>query len=149
MRIAVDTAILIRGHFGAAGPARELLELVRQSGGRLVLSAYILAEVDCVLRYPRIQALYHLTDGDIWRYLHFLESIGDIIDLAEAPPVVLKDPDDDPIVYTARAGHADILCTVDKHFYEPNVLAFCTRYQIRIMTDAELLQFLRHFAPGR
>ena len=149
MRIAVDTAILIRAHAKAAGPAKELLQVIQDSGARLVLSAYVLAEVDRVLRYPRLQALFHMSDGDIWRYVHLLESIADTVDLAEGPPIVLKDSNDDPIVYTALAGHADILCTVDKHFYEPNVLSFCVRHRIRIMTDVELLQFLRGFVPLR
>ncbi len=73
-----------------------------------------------------------MTDGDIWRHLRLLESIGDVVDHAEGPPIVLKDPNDDPIVYTALAGHADILR-----------LSFCARYKIRIMTDVELLDFLR------
>ena len=148
MRITVDTAILIRAHAGANGPAKELLQVIQELGLRLVLSAYILAEVDRVLRYPRMQALYRMTDGDIWRYLRLLESIGDTVDLMEGPPIVLKDPNDDPVIYTALSGNADILCTVDKHFYEPNVLSFCARYRIRIMTDVELLQFLRKFAPA-
>lgn len=119
MRIAVDTAILIRANGKATGPAKDLLQAVPDSGSRLVLSPYVLGELDRVLRYPRIQALYRLTDDEIWRYLRLLESIADIVDPAEGPPIVLKDPNDDPVVYTALAGQADILCTVDKHFYEP------------------------------
>jgi hypothetical protein len=41
-----------------------------------------------------------------------------------------------------------VLCTVDKHFYEPNVLAFCARHGIQLMTDVELLRFLRKLIPG-
>ena len=47
------------------------------------------------------------------------------------------------MIYTAVAGQADILCTVDKHFYEPNVLSFCFRQGIQLMTDLKLLHFLR------
>lgn len=149
MRIAVDTAILIRANGKATGPAKDLLQAVPDSGSRLVLSPYVLGELDRVLRYPRIQALYRLTDDEIWRYLRLLESIADIVDPAEGPPIVLKDPNDDSVVYTALAGQADILCTVDKHFYEPNVLAFCARHGIRLMADIELLHFLRKLIPGR
>lgn len=95
MRIAVDAAILIRGNTKATGPAKELLQVIQQTGTRLVLSPYVLDEVQRVLRYPRIQALYHLRDGDIWEYVHLLESIADIVDPAEGPPIVLKDPNDD------------------------------------------------------
>lgn len=80
MRIALDTAILIRGNIRATGPVKELLTAIQNSGSRIVVSPYVLAEVDRVLRYPRLQALYRLTDADIWRYLRLLESIADIVD---------------------------------------------------------------------
>ena len=148
MRVVVDTAILIRANTRATGPARELLQAIQDSGSQLILSPYVLTEVDRVLRYPRIQDLYHLSDGMIWTYLRDLESYADIVELAQGPPVVLKDANDDPIVYTAVAGQADVLCTVDKHFYEPNVLAFCFRQGIQLMTDVELLHFLRQLTPS-
>jgi hypothetical protein len=69
--------------------------------------------------------------------------LGEIVAPAEGPPIVLKCPDDDPVVYTALAGAADVTCTVDRHFYEPNVLEFCSRYGIQVMDDVELLRILR------
>lgn len=143
MRITPDTAVLIRTNVKAAGPARELLEAIQQVGGRLVLSPYILDEVRRVLRYPRIQALYHLSGDEIDEHLQYIESLADVVLPIEGPPVVLKDRYDDPIVYTALAGQADVLCTGDKHFYEPNVLAFCSRYRIRLMGEVELLHAIR------
>jgi putative PIN family toxin of toxin-antitoxin system len=143
MRIAVDTAILIRGHPRATGPARELVRIAPKLGVRFVFSSFILGEVDRVLRYPRIQALYRMSDAEIREYLNLLESIGDLVEVAEGAPVVLRDPNDDPIIYTALAGRADILCTVDNHFYDPNVLSFCSRHGIRLMSDLELLALLR------
>ena len=148
MKIAVDTAILIRANSKAAGPARELLQAIQDSGSQLILSPYVLAEVDRVLRYPRIQNLYHLSDRDICAYLHDVESYAEMVVPAQDPPIVLKDANDDPVVYTALAGQADVLCTMDKHFYEPNVLAFCSRQGIQLMTDVELLRFLRQLIPG-
>src|SRR5258708_1011266 len=52
----------------------------------------------------------------------------------------IKDPNDDPIVHTALAGQADVLCSGDKHFYGPSVLSFCSRYRIRLMSEVELLK---------
>lgn len=143
MRIGIDTAILIRAHDKASGPARELLALIRDTEHKLILSPYVLSEVARVLYYPRLQKLYSLTEHEIDRYLGMLRSMADIVDPADGPPVVLEDPEDDPIVYTAVAGEADILCTVDKHFYAPNVLDFCVRHRIRLMTDVQLLRLLR------
>ena len=143
MRITPDTTVLVRTNVRAFGPARELLKVVQQVGARLVVSPFILNEVRRVLSYPRIQAMYHLSDGEIGEHLQYIESLSDVVVPMEGPPVVLKDPNDDPIVYTALAGQADVLCTGDKHFYEPNVLSFCSRYRIRLMGEVELLRAIR------
>ena len=108
----------------------------------------MLDEIQRVLRYPRLQAIYNLSNGDIWEHVRFLESISEIVEPAEGPPIVLKDPKDDPVVYTALAEQVDVLCTVDRHFYEPNVLAFCSRHSIQLMTDVELLHVLRRTLRG-
>jgi putative PIN family toxin of toxin-antitoxin system len=143
MRVALDTAILIRGHAGATGVARDLVATIPAIGVRLVVSAYILNEVERVLRYPRLRALYRLSDHQIAAYVAFLASIADTVETTDGPPIVLRDPNDDPIVYTAWAGQADILCTIDRHFYDPNVLSFCARHRIRVMSDIELLHLLQ------
>ncbi len=52
MRITVDTAILVRANARATGPARELVQVIKASGSRLVLSPYVLDEIQRVLRYP-------------------------------------------------------------------------------------------------
>ena len=148
MRAAIDTAILVRANAKATGSAKELVQALQASGTRLIISPYLLDEVQRVLRYPRLQTIYRLTDGDIWEHVRFLESISEIVEPAEGPPIVLKDPNDDPVVYTALAGQADVLCTVDKHFYEPNVVAFCSRNGIQLITDVELLHALRRATVG-
>ena len=61
--------------------------------------------------------------------------------------VVPKDPDDDPIIATAVAGQAEIICTRDRHFWHPDVQQYCAAHGIRIMTDIELLQLLQAPAP--
>ena len=57
-------------------------------------------------------------------------------------PVVLADPNDDPVIYTAVAGRADVLCAMDRDFYAPDVVTFCREQGIEIMNDIQLLQRL-------
>jgi putative PIN family toxin of toxin-antitoxin system len=135
----------VRAAARAKGPARRLLDTIEQSGCVLVLSPFLCEEVGRVLRYPRIQALYPMTEAEIDSYIERLASFAEIAAPMEGPPVVLKDPDDDPVVYTALAGGADAICTMDKHFYEPGVLSFCARYRIQVMSELELL---RQLGPG-
>ena len=146
MRITLDTTVLIRTNAKATGSARELLTVIRKLGCRLVLSRFLLDEVQRVLGYPRIQAIYRLNDDEILEHVQSLETLADMVSPFDGPPLILKDPNDDPVVYTALAGQASILCTVDRHFYEPNVLSFCSRYGIQLMSDVELLQVLRALA---
>jgi putative PIN family toxin of toxin-antitoxin system len=143
MRVTPDTAILVRAHAKATGPAQKLVAALKERGGTLILSQFLLDEVVKTLRYPRLQARYGMTDEDIAKHLQYLRSFAEIVVPAEGPIIVSKDQDDDPVVYTVVAGQADVICTVDRHFYEPDVLAFCSRRGIRVMSDVELLRDLR------
>ena len=62
---------------------------------------------------------------------------------ATLPQVVPHDPKDNPIVITAVAGRADILCTLGRHFFHPDVTSFCAMHGVRVLRDTELLRELR------
>jgi hypothetical protein len=40
-------------------------------------------------------------------------------------------------------GGANVLCTLDRHFRDPQVLQYCAEHGIEVMSDIELLQRLR------
>jgi len=61
---------------------------------------------------------------------------------------LLADPNDDPVVYTAVVGQADVLCALDRDFYAAEVVAFCQERGIEIMNDVELLRRLRGETRG-
>jgi len=56
---------------------------------------------------------------------------------------ITTDPDDMPVLQTAIIGDAQVLCTLDRHFYSPAVLAYCSRNDLEVLGDAELLSRLR------
>ena len=60
---------------------------------------------------------------------------------------MLSDPDDDPVVYTAVDGQADVLCTLDRDLFQPSVVAFCGEKHIAVVTDVELLRILAPRVP--
>jgi len=103
----------------------------------------LLQETARVLRYPRLQALYGLSEKDISEHVELLRLRADLVFPLVHEPVVLADPNDDPVIYTAVAGRADVLCAMDRDFYAPGVIAFCRERSIEIMNDVELLQKLR------
>jgi predicted nucleic acid-binding protein len=84
-----------------------------------------------------------LTLQDIQEHVQFLVRISELVHPIIEVPVVIKDPNDDPVVYTAIQGKADVLCTLDRGFYEPQVLAFCRQRGVSVLDDVELLQRLK------
>jgi len=143
MRITPDTGILVRMNLRATGPSRRLLDVILDGPHELILSEFLLKETARVLRYPRMQNLYHLTDKDISEHVELLRGRSDLVDPVVHTPVVLADPNDDPVVYTAVAGRADILCAMDRDFYTPQVVTFCRENGIEVMNDVELLLKIR------
>jgi predicted nucleic acid-binding protein len=80
---------------------------------------------------------------DIQEHVQFLVKISELVHPIIEAPVVLKDPNDEPVVYTATHVRADVLCTIDRDFYEPEVVAFCRQRGVSILDDVELLQKLK------
>ncbi len=145
MRVVLDTNILVRANpkVSPQGLARDLLLTIVSGPHSLVLSAAILGEVRRVLAYPRVQTRWPLTGEAIAGYLVFLEASGIFVELPEAFPAVVSDPDDDPILQTAIQGQADVLCTRDEAFRHEVVESVCAGHRIRILDDIALPKELR------
>jgi len=142
VRVVLDTGVLVRANAKSRGPARELLMAILDGPHELVISAFLLEETARVLRYPRLLARHGLSEPEIEDHLDFLRRISELVDVAVGKPVVVSDPDDDPVLYTAVDGHANVLCTLDRDFFQPGVIAFCRGRHIAVMTDVELLRLL-------
>lgn len=150
MRVVIDANVLARAVYGVGGPAEVAVSLVTQSPHTLMLSPFIVNELRRVLRYPRLQRVHELGDLKIDELVDDLEASATVIALGEQDviPIVTQDANDDPIVATAVAGKADILCTLDKHFFQPDVVNYCQSHGIRVLTDVELLHLLRAEGTG-
>ena len=145
MRVVLDSNILARSAYRFAGPAGEVLSQLGEPGHTLITSVFLLDELSRVLGYPRLQRYHGLTIAEVERFVADVAGASLLVELGEAPmrSVVPSDPDDDPIVATAIAGKAEVLCTRDKHLHHPEVAAYCRAHGIRVLTDVELLRLLR------
>ncbi len=144
MRIVLDTNILARANPYASGSAKALLEHIRDSEDHvLVLSPFLLTELERVLNYPRLQALWPTTRDEIVAYIQALQDFGETVFPVEVRSVVAGDADDDPILAAAVSGRANVLCTMDRHLRTPEVLDYAKTHRVDIMSDAELLRLLR------
>ena len=66
-----------------------------------------------------MQTLLAITSDEIEDHVAYLRRVSRIVEPSPGIPVVLTDPQDDPIVYTAVTAGADILCARDRSFYIP------------------------------
>ena len=92
-----------------------------------------------MLSYSRLQTLLGITPEEVHAHVEYLRALSWVVEPVLGAPIVLNDPYDDPVVYTAVASGSNVLCALDKHFYQDNVIAYCASYGIRIMNDVELL----------
>lgn len=81
MKIVLDTTILVRANEHSHGLARELLLTVIDSNHKLLLSTEMLDELARVLRYPRLNAFYDLSENMIFDYVNFLRHSSEIVTL--------------------------------------------------------------------
>ena len=86
-----------------------------------------------------------MTEEEIVEYLRYLRSkdVAEMVFPGTAPRIVPDDEDDDPVLHTAVVGRADALCTLNKHFFVPQVVRYGKERGILICTDVELLRTLR------
>ena len=143
MRVVFDSNVLARAHQRAQGPARRALVHVTSASDTLILSPYILWELERILTYPRLLKRSGLSSSDIAEYLENLAQVASLVTPEEIPKNLLRDPTDGPILGTALAGQAEILCTRDADLLTENVRRFCAAKGIRGITDLEFLEVFR------
>ena len=142
MRIVLDTNILARTFIGPYGPAGELFRLIC-TGHTLVLSPFLIMELDRVLRYERMIALHGKSEERIDAHVNDICQAGEMVIPQTISAVVPTDPDDDAVIATAIVGKADVLCTLDRHLRTDAVKSYCEQRGLKVMTDVELLEALR------
>lgn len=147
MRITPDTNILVRAAVSPFGPAGRILDWSTLPPHALILSSAILDEVRRVLQYNRVRQLARISDAEREEWIALVAALSEIVTPTEIIPVC-DDPDDDVVIATAIVGRANVVCTLDRHLRTPLVQAYCATFQIRVMTDLELLDELRPDTPG-
>ena len=143
MRIVLDTTILVRATENSRGLARELLLHIVTSKHTLLLSTEMLYELARVLRYPRLQAFYGLSEKRIYDFVSYLREVAEIVPLSPLLSMPIRDVNDIVVMQTAVIGEANILCTRDEDFYDPVATGFLSKIGITVMDDISLMHRLR------
>lgn len=110
----IDTNILISGVISDKGSPRKVFDLWKEGQFTLVSSPEVLEELGLILRYPRIQQRYRLSESDILAFLHLLSTAATIVPTEPFPLEGLPDPSDAKLFLAAHAGTAEYLVTGDQ-----------------------------------
>jgi putative PIN family toxin of toxin-antitoxin system len=145
MRVVLDTNVLVRAAMSPGGLAGVLQTMLRKPKHELIVSTWLLQELEDVLCRPRLRQYHKFDDSRVRQIVFDLDVIATrtIIGSRPSSAIVPADPKDDPVVLTAIAGEADVICTLDAHLQTPQVRAYCSQHGIRILSDVELIQELR------
>jgi putative PIN family toxin of toxin-antitoxin system len=143
VKIVLDNTILVRAHEHAHGLGRELLTSLIESKHVLVLSNEMLHELARVLRYPRLQEFFGLTEDLVYNYVAFLRRSAEIVTSDPVLTAPIRDVNDVIVVQTAIIGEADILCTNDEDFFEKPIAQYLSNHGISVLDDIALMERLR------
>jgi putative PIN family toxin of toxin-antitoxin system len=103
----------------------------------------MLHELATVLRYPRLQEFFGLTDELVYNYVAFLRRSAEIVILNPLLTAPIRDVNDVIVVQTAIMGEADIICTNDADFFENPIAQYLSHDGITFLDDIALMQRLR------
>ena len=116
MNIVLDTNVLVAGLLAPFGPCGEIVRMI--SSGKLTLSldARILSEYDEVLHRPK----FKFEEDKVAALLDHIECRGNKT-VSSPLPHSLPDPDDEPFLEVAIAGHVACLITGNQTHFPPKL----------------------------
>jgi putative PIN family toxin of toxin-antitoxin system len=136
IRAVLDTNLLVSYLLTHRPPIATLLDdFVAGDEVILVTCAELLAELDRVLTYPKLQRYY--TNKERTRFVALVMALSEVVDLPDALPRICRDPDDDQLIACAAVGEADVIVSGDE-----DVLALEQVGGIPILTAAQFLDML-------
>ena len=125
------------------GLGRDLLIKIVESEHILLLSNEMLYELARVLRYPRLQMFYDLSENLVFDYVNFLRRSSELVTLDPLVSAPIRDVNDVIVMQTAIIGEADILCTKDDDFFEKPASEYLSKLGIAVLDDISLMHRLR------
>jgi putative PIN family toxin of toxin-antitoxin system len=126
------------------GLARQLLTSLIESKPVLLLSNEMLHELARVLlRYPRLQEFYGLSEDLAYDYVAFLRRSAETVTLNPLLTAPVRDVNDVIGVQTAMISEADVVCTNDEEFIEESIAQYSRNYGIGALDDIALMARLR------
>ncbi|MCC7366799.1 MAG: putative toxin-antitoxin system toxin component, PIN family [Chloroflexi bacterium] len=147
LRVVIDTNVWISAFINPVGVPARLISLVRDRSILLVLSDYLVEEIQDVVRRPRILRRLKLEPSHIDIVLHEI-LFSSVYVVTDGMLRICRDPDDDAILETAVRGRADYLVTRDDHIKrDADLMAHLADEGVGVISLAELLRRVESTRP--
>jgi len=112
IRAVLDTNLLVSYLLTHRSPIATIIDdFLAQDAFTMVTAPELLAELDRVLTYPKLQR-YYSTEERI-RFVALVIALSEAVDLPETIPRICRDPDDDQLIACAVIGRADVIVSGD------------------------------------
>jgi putative PIN family toxin of toxin-antitoxin system len=111
-RAVVDTNVWVSAVLSPTGAPAQVLEALEDRRFELIISEWLLAELDAVLARPRIARRYNLASDVTQTLIRRLRSSSTIV-RPSGDLYLCRDPADDLVIETAVVGNADTLVSRD------------------------------------
>lgn len=142
IRAVLDTNLLVSYLLTHHPPIATLIDdLLAKDEFAIVTAPELLAELDRVLRYPKLKRYY--TDKERTRFVALVLALSEVAELPISSeeettiPRICRDPDDDRLIACAVVGEADLIVSGDD-----DLLALERVGDIPILTAARFLEML-------
>lgn len=137
IRAVADTNLLVTYLLTHRPPVATLIDHHLAKGDFVLVTApELVAELDRVLAYPRLQRYY--SEEERVRFVALVLALSEVVELPESIPRICRDPDDDRVIACAVTGEADVIASGDE-----DLLAVGRVGDIRVLTATQFLQGLR------
>jgi putative PIN family toxin of toxin-antitoxin system len=134
MRVVLDSNLLVSYLLTHRPPIATLIDhCLLRDDFELVTAPELLAELDRVLAYPKLQRYY--SEEERTRFVALVMALSEVVDLPETIPRICRDPDDDRVIACAVVGQADAIVTGDQ-----DLLALGCAGDIPVVTAARFLE---------
>jgi putative PIN family toxin of toxin-antitoxin system len=114
LRVVLDSNIIVSGLIVDSGYPAQVLDAWERGLFRLIMAPELLAEVRAVLRRPRIQEKYGISNERIDNLLVDLSVASDPAPTPRRPSLRSRDEKDDHVLECALGGKAHYLVTGDQ-----------------------------------
>lgn len=134
MRVIIDTNLLVSYLLTHRGPIQQILDihLARQDFTLLICVTQI-EELERVLQYDKLRRF--VNDENRMRFIALIASLGELVDIPDAIPSILRDPKDDYLIACALAGNADFIVSGDKDLLD-------AKLPFKVLTASSFLEHL-------